>query len=468
MNGEVANAAIKELKAIRKGDIRDEKTLEVWEKEAKALTEVAELRHDHIIQVRAIISKGKRQYFMFQWADGGSLRDFFETHERILDEDFVKEVIGQLAGLAAALDQLHNWGEGDGSWRHGDLKPENILRFEDGTRTGTWKIADMGLARHHFAPTGRRSGPTSTQNGTPLYGPPEAVTSSATARSRLYDIWSLGCITLEILVWLMDGFEALVKFNNSLKNLTGSPAPYWASSPSGSPTVHPKVSDRMAILEERLKTSGPMALAHLLNIIKNDLLVVALPDNRTTVQIGRNNSDTVGSPSNSTDALGTSELPTIRISQADQAPVQAQFGRRRTTAGRLCGALQGIQEAGEVDPKYWRSSASDVHDLTSTVAPSEAKTADPTELGPDSGGGLMPSPQRDNVGLVAIIPPRQKKVLILNIHSLQYVLQNNLSVVDEAALNRLEHSLILYHLADCKYDLPFSNGQMQKLTASSM
>lgn len=401
MNGDVANAAIKELKAIRKGDLRDEKVLAEWKREAEALTKIAELRHPHIIQVRAIISKGKRQYFMFQWADGGSLRDFFETHERVLDQDFVKEVIEQLAGLAAALDRLHNWGEGDGSWRHGDLKPENILRFEDGSRTGTWKIADMGLAKHHFAPTGRRSGPTSTQNGTPLYGPPEAVTNSATARSRLYDIWSLGCITLELLVWLLDGYEALVEFNNSLKNLSGYPAPYWENNPPGSPRVHHKVSDRIDIMEERLKGSGHTALADLLKIVKNDLLVVPLPENRTqTARIGGNPSDPLDPPSGSGNSSKTSMIPAIRVSQEDEAPVPIRAGPRRATASDLCDALQTIQGADETDPNYWLFSASSVHGSPSSVPRSEASTAGPPVPVSDRGGGLMPSPQKDAVGLI--------------------------------------------------------------------
>lgn len=405
MNGEVANAAIKELKAIRKGDIRDEKTLEEWEKEAKALTEMSQLRHDHIIQVKAIISKGKRQYFMFQWADGGSLRDFFETHERVLDQEFVQQVIGQLAGLVAALDSLHNWDEGEGSWRHGDLKPENILRFEDGTRTGIWKIADMGLAKHHFAPTGRRSGPTSTQNGTPLYGPPEAVTSSATARSRLYDIWSLGCITMEIIVWLLDGYEALVEFNNSLKNLSGYPAPYWENNPPGSPRIHQKVSDRIKIMEERLKGSRPTALSDLLNIVKNDLLVVPLPENRSRTGLkGRKTLDPVDPAGGSTDASGNSGIPVIQISQDDPdlsqgGPGLGQGGRRRTTAGNLWGALQRIQESGETNPNYWLSSSRDAYDSLSSVPTSEASMADPPVLVPNRGGSLMPSLQRDNVSL---------------------------------------------------------------------
>lgn len=401
MNGDVANAAIKELRAKTKGDIRDEKTLKEWKREAEALTEIAELRHDHIIQVRAVISRGNKQYFMFQWADGGSLRDFFETHERILDQAFFKEVIEQLTGLAAALDKLHNWGEGDGSWRHGDLKPENILRFEDGTRTGTWKIADMGLARHHYAPTGRRSGPTSTQNGTPLYGPPEAVTSSATARSRLYDIWSLGCITLEILVWLLDGYEELMEFNNSLKNLSGYSAPYWENSPPEGPRVHHKVLDRIISMEDRLKESGPAALADLLNIVKNDLLVVALPEDRSrTGLIGANIVDPVESPSGSTDASRTSTVPAIQISQEDQAPVPIRVGPRRTTAGNLSGALKRIQDGGETDPNYWLYSTSDVQGSPSSVPTPEASTADLPVLLPDRGGSLMPSPQRDNVGFI--------------------------------------------------------------------
>jgi serine/threonine protein kinase len=80
------------------------------------------------------------------------------------------------------------------------MKPENILRFRDRTRVGILKIADMGLAKHHAVATYLRPR-TSTRYGTVRYEPPEVMTHKLAeeGRSRLYDIWSMGCITLELI-----------------------------------------------------------------------------------------------------------------------------------------------------------------------------------------------------------------------------------------------------------------------------
>ena len=72
----------------------------------------------------------------------------------------MRAVVTQLQGLADALEKLHTYGGGDGSYRHGDLKPENILRVRtrsvEGSKAadldiGILKIADMGLYVYTFS-----------------------------------------------------------------------------------------------------------------------------------------------------------------------------------------------------------------------------------------------------------------------------------------------------------------------------
>lgn len=220
---------------------------------------------------------------MFQWADGGSLRDFYSKNARPnLDVKFIRCIFQQLAGLADALDKLHNYkkhNEDRGSYRHGDLKPENILRFENGTPVGLLKISDLGLAKHHIDETGLR-GPTATRYGTALYEPPEVFLEAEAARSRRYDIWSMGCIILELIVWLLYGYEELTKFNNGMNRAFGNSSPYWViEQTAGKPRharVHPNVVDCMTLIGQDLKRFGPTAVGDLLNIVKSMLLVVPL------------------------------------------------------------------------------------------------------------------------------------------------------------------------------------------------
>ncbi|ROW13657.1 hypothetical protein VPNG_04583 [Cytospora leucostoma] len=264
-NGDPANAAIKELKLLGQ---KDDPIYKEWEAESRALEDTSGLGHPHVVQVRAIISKARRHYFMFQWADGGSLREFYEKQPAPkLDANLVRDTVQQLVGLASALRALHNYKD-EGSYRHGDLKPENILIFKDTTTSGTWKIADMGLAKRHVAATEVR-GPTSTRYGTPSYEPPEVVTMPSVARSRLYDIWSMGCITLELIIWLLYGDNALVAFNNSMKTSSKHANPYWVFNDGDQVAkIHPNVAACISYIKEEPECQGSTAIGDLLELVE--------------------------------------------------------------------------------------------------------------------------------------------------------------------------------------------------------
>lgn len=90
--------------------------------------------------------------------------------------------------------------------RHGDLKPENIMRLQD----GTLQITDFGLGRFHRLESRARAD-SLLINGSTTYSPPELAVDGGLI-SRAYDIWSLGCIFLEFITWLMEGAEGLEKF----------------------------------------------------------------------------------------------------------------------------------------------------------------------------------------------------------------------------------------------------------------
>ncbi|KAI8287284.1 hypothetical protein K4K60_012629 [Colletotrichum sp. SAR11_57] len=165
-DGTPAHIAIKEILTTDDDEELQQEVEQNFKVEADALSDIASLKHKHIIERIAAITRGENRYFMFQWADGGNLRDFWKSHPTPeFDANLVRESVTQLRGLADALAALHNY-KGEGNYRHGDLKPENILRFEDKTFVGTLKIADMGLAKRHTEATDARLGPTNTKYGT--------------------------------------------------------------------------------------------------------------------------------------------------------------------------------------------------------------------------------------------------------------------------------------------------------------
>lgn len=153
-------------------------TDKAWEDEAKALRDINQLDHPNITRCIAAIRRGGRRYFVFAWAEGGNLQEYWENVERQSpNAKSIQQMVEQLRGLADALDALHNCRNNDNgllgipgtgnkdkdrSIRHGDLKPENVLRFLSGPGAkaslaaqdlGTLKIADMGLAKQHCGNT---------------------------------------------------------------------------------------------------------------------------------------------------------------------------------------------------------------------------------------------------------------------------------------------------------------------------
>lgn len=202
---------------------------------------------------------------MFPWANGGNLLNHWKKfdHQRS-DLNNHRWIIGQLKGLCSALKELH-----ENNTRHGDLKPENILWFKDQNDHGTFQIADMGLATFHEKEkhTKDRQGMiTMTPSGTSRYEPPEMNQTRANhdTRSRQYDIWSMGCVLLELLLWLLYGYEAVDIFN--------SRTPHFWLEYDDKYIVHPYVDSCMRAMVAEL--SENTAHKDLLILVKQRLLIV--------------------------------------------------------------------------------------------------------------------------------------------------------------------------------------------------
>ncbi|KAI1313731.1 HET-domain-containing protein [Xylaria venustula] len=238
----------------------------------------------------------------------------FNQRNNVPSMKLVRDTITQLEGLADALTCLHIYNPdqssqaesqnsttnldsdfqegkdaklpGNQSIRHGDLKPENILRFLDGkvknsnrsTSVGTLKIADMGLAKRHVVATQYRVQGTSTRYGTALYEAPEVRQSVKNeARSRLYDVWSMGCIMFEFVLWILYGNDMITELHNRLKK--GSNQYFEIQNGTAGPAqVHRTVVRWIQYLQQNdpdCKENSP--IGDLLKLIKTKLLVINLP-----------------------------------------------------------------------------------------------------------------------------------------------------------------------------------------------
>lgn len=275
--------AVKEL--IKSPNTKDPDLKKAWDVEAEALLAISNLKNNHLIRRIAAFSRQSRYFLIFEWANGGSLHEFWKNNPKpTLSHQLVQDVVIQLLGLSRALRALHNNDKsesniGTGNWRHGDLKPDNILRFR-GPNTpedslGTLKIADLGLAKLHDVDTNLRADPTSQKCGTLKYEPPEALHPHRSPRSRRYDIWSMGCIILESIIWLLYGYEGLEVFNGEAVDDPNRETVFYKVDNQGQGTVNNIATRWMRrIRDEDPECKQDSAIRALLEVVEKKLLVV--------------------------------------------------------------------------------------------------------------------------------------------------------------------------------------------------
>lgn len=268
-----------------------------WNEEVRALLEMNRLEQDHIVRFITAFRYGKNEdpehFLVFEWASGGNLQDLWKALPLPnRTAALTQAVVGQLLGLARALNAAHNLSPTT-SYRHGDLKPANILWFRTDDDIGTLKIGDWGEAKVHFVNTEARRSNTSAKFGTRRYEPPEveigttlgdslqAERTGEKRRSRLYDIWAMGCIALEFVIWLLYGHEELDRFNNEVKGDFSNNSPFYQIKKTGSTSVaevHKVVVHWLKhMLSDAACRPGTTALGDVLEIIQTGLLVVKLP-----------------------------------------------------------------------------------------------------------------------------------------------------------------------------------------------
>jgi serine/threonine protein kinase len=121
------------------------------------------------------------------------------------DTKLVDQVAGWMACLSSALAYMHSAGV-----THGDIKPQNILV----SGTQVW-LADFGTGEFEAEPCGNLH--SESRWATPVYRPREALQSSSRLRQRgmSADMWSFGCVLLEVATWLAGGSV------QALRNFTG-------------------------------------------------------------------------------------------------------------------------------------------------------------------------------------------------------------------------------------------------------
>ncbi|KAI1759501.1 hypothetical protein GGR53DRAFT_527218 [Hypoxylon sp. FL1150] len=258
------------IKELRVGNISDR----AYEVEMDALELARWLEDDHLVKFIAGFEVGGRHYLMFQWVDGGNLRRFWQQYQWSFDDDLIIWALEQMKGIVNGLERLHSF-DPQKNCRHGDLKPENILVLTKPGEKRVLQIADMGSAKIHSSPTNLRQVGTMSLAGTLRYQPPEVQTSISNKRSRAYDIWSMGCILLEFIIWVLYGSEGLFEFAESFVSTATQPF-FLVNQEQG--TLQPNVDAwiehlRKTCLSDSDDGCVSPALRDLLTLVRTQILV---------------------------------------------------------------------------------------------------------------------------------------------------------------------------------------------------
>jgi serine/threonine protein kinase len=261
-----------------------------FKRESETLSTLSTLPHPHITPHLASWTQDSKFYMLFPCAET-HLGQFLRTRPNPeLDNTFVLWLLQQLKGLADGVRHIHNLGpsglgpeamardlrrpakRGRTGFHH-DLKPQNILVFADdnvGDRPPSitdliLKISDFGTAKisnmlSHSVLVEKSSYKTrNLSHGDTVYGAPDFALMGET--SRPYDVWSLGCIFLEILLWtfgLSDSDLNIFEFDRLLSpEAKGHQSPaYWCRDDRGKVLLKPAVVQRLKRLQDHCKGRG--------------------------------------------------------------------------------------------------------------------------------------------------------------------------------------------------------------------
>ncbi|KAH7328913.1 hypothetical protein B0I35DRAFT_30631 [Stachybotrys elegans] len=180
------------LMAVKEIRLQDPKLIPtIAEQIREEMTVMEVLDHPNVVSYYGIEVHRDRVYIFMEFCSGGSLANLLE-HGRIEDEQVIMVYALQ---LLEGLAYLHESGIA-----HRDIKPENILLDQN----GIIKYVDFGAAKviarqgRTLGPNLQNTKPNKSMTGTPMYMSPEVIKGENPGKAGAVDIWSLGCVVLEM------------------------------------------------------------------------------------------------------------------------------------------------------------------------------------------------------------------------------------------------------------------------------
>ncbi|KAK4231946.1 kinase-like domain-containing protein [Podospora fimiseda] len=218
-----------DIVAVKETLLTNDSSIQTFENEVRAYISIANSGQSrtaarYFLDYHGSFRQGGKGFIILEFANQGSLVDFFQTNDLPTTREELYSLWESFQNLASGLMLLHDINDYDLCGIHQDLKPSNILVFRHGSGphyTYTFKIADFGLSSFYV------NKPVHPDRGcTRVYGAPELVATDAQLRqlkgsvTAAADIWSLGCIFFDLLVWCICGERGLDKFYELRKKAT--------------------------------------------------------------------------------------------------------------------------------------------------------------------------------------------------------------------------------------------------------
>jgi len=350
------------VKQIKPPDpLEKDRIIASWANEAETLQKMNMEHKDHILRfvtafTRPDVGSDRSCYLIFEWADGGCLEQLFrENPSPPLTADLVKKAATQIFGLAQALQVTHETAK----IRHGDVKPENILRFKSTKEEviGTLKIGDWGLAKYHPEATVlrlKKGQQTDTRFGTVMYEPPEVELGELRLLGRQYDVWSMGVVTLEIIVWLLYGYLGVQRLRLDVKGHYRESVPCYTIEKSRDghslrAKLQPIVEKWLDYIEEEPVCATDTALGELVGLVRSGLLIAELPPNRgeTFSRIRR------WEEAEPVSGFQLAVRPPTLVARSLAPLAISKLHRTRATSTEMVAALEGIVDDEDRPSEYW-------------------------------------------------------------------------------------------------------------------
>lgn len=204
-------------------------------REVEMLKKFSGDRHQHLISLLATYEQSGRFFLLFDWAEA----DLHTYWRRInpnpsFNRTTLLWVANQCKGIASGITKIHAYESTYAKpaptiaghqnvvfGHHGDIKPENVLWFAGTSKgrssiEGTLKLSDFGLAEFSIHQTLTMT-PKSKWAGSLAYRAPETDLEQDATIGRSYDIWTLGCLYLEFITWVLGGAKLLDEFVQARK-----------------------------------------------------------------------------------------------------------------------------------------------------------------------------------------------------------------------------------------------------------